>query len=446
MARSFLTTVVRVSREMERAERARIREAERQQRTMERDARMRDKLERDSYIASREAETQDQNNRLMHLLHELDTILSSKIGRDPGIDFRKLLKIPSERDLDNDQNLTIPNKPRLEAFLPKPPSVFIRWIPGVMAAFRRKFEKAKAAFDIAEVTYNQSVQRRSEAFRLMQKDAERQNNAIVEFARCYVAAEPDAVMTYFELVLEQSKCPEAFPRKRRIAFVSESKQLVVELELPTLANAVPAVEKYRYVRKTDGIIEVKRSEKQRHALYASAIARSVLGCLYDIFYSDSQETIETVVLNAHVSTIDPATGHSIHPCLISIRTSRQHFLALDLRYVDPSSCLKELKASVSTQPGELLAVRPILEFDMIDPRFVEEADVLSTLDQRPNLMELSPAEFESLITNLFDKMGLDTRLTQPSRDGGVDCVAFDSRPVLGGKVVIQAKRYKILLV
>lgn len=29
-----------------------------------------------------------------------------------------------------------------------------------------------------------------------------------------------------------------------------------------------------------------------------------------------------------------------------------------------------------------------------------------------------------------------------SRDGGVDCVAFDPRPIFGGKVVIQAKRYK----
>jgi restriction system protein len=28
------------------------------------------------------------------------------------------------------------------------------------------------------------------------------------------------------------------------------------------------------------------------------------------------------------------------------------------------------------------------------------------------------------------------------RDGGVDCVAFDSRPIFGGKVIIQAKRYK----
>jgi restriction system protein len=39
-------------------------------------------------------------------------------------------------------------------------------------------------------------------------------------------------------------------------------------------------------------------------------------------------------------------------------------------------------------------------------------------------------------------MGLETRLTQASRDGGVDCVAFDNRAILGGKVVIQAKRYR----
>jgi len=39
-------------------------------------------------------------------------------------------------------------------------------------------------------------------------------------------------------------------------------------------------------------------------------------------------------------------------------------------------------------------------------------------------------------------MGLDAKLTRSSRDGGVDCVAFDQRPILGGKVVVQAKRYK----
>jgi restriction endonuclease Mrr len=56
--------------------------------------------------------------------------------------------------------------------------------------------------------------------------------------------------------------------------------------------------------------------------------------------------------------------------------------------------------------------------------------------------QLTPTDFESLIQNLFTKMGLEARQTRPSRDGGVDCVAYDTRPIFGGKVVIQAKRYK----
>ena len=55
-------------------------------------------------------------------------------------------------------------------------------------------------------------------------------------------------------------------------------------------------------------------------------------------------------------------------------------------------------------------------------------------------MELTPSEFESLIQNLFTSMGLETKQTRASRDGGVDRVAYDTRPIFGGKVVIQAKR------
>jgi restriction system protein len=79
---------------------------------------------------------------------------------------------------------------------------------------------------------------------------------------------------------------------------------------------------------------------------------------------------------------------------------------------------------------------------MVDKRFVTSEDVIDAIDQRQNIMELTPFEFEQLVTNLFGKMGLDAKQTRSSRDGGVDCVAFDPRPVLGGKVVIQAKRYR----
>jgi restriction system protein len=54
-------------------------------------------------------------------------------------------------------------------------------------------------------------------------------------------------------------------------------------------------------------------------------------------------------------------------------------------------------------------------------------------------------EFEHLIRELFEKEfssnGGEVKITQASRDGGVDAVAFDPDPIRGGKIVIQAKRY-----
>ncbi len=164
--------------------------------------------------------------------------------------------------------------------------------------------------------------------------------------------------------------------------------------------------------------------------------------IHELFEADQGNHLDVVVFNGFVNEVDPATGKDIRPCLISIRTTREKFLEINLAKVDKRACLRNLGAQVSARPDELMAVKPIVEFDMVDKRFVEESDILSDLENRPNLMELNPFEFENLVNNLFNRIGFETKTTQSSRDGGVDVVAFDLRPILGGKVVIQAKRYK----
>lgn len=157
--------------------------------------------------------------------------------------------------------------------------------------------------------------------------------------------------------------------------------------------------------------------------------------------ADEQNHFAVIVLNAFVNAIDPATGRDIKPCLLSVRTIKERFVEIDLRKVKKKACLRNLGAQVSSQPAELLPVKPLIEFDMVDRRFVENVDVLQDLESRPNLMDLNPFEFERLVGTLFGKMGLESKLTRSSRDGGVDVVAFDTRPLIRGKVVIQAKRY-----
>ena len=63
------------------------------------------------------------------------------------------------------------------------------------------------------------------------------------------------------------------------------------------------------------------------------------------------------------------------------------------------------------------------------------------LDSRPDLLALKPVEFEHLVRELFTKIGLRTWVTQPSRDSGINVVAVNDHPILGGLCVIQAKRY-----
>ena len=258
----------------------------------------------------------------------------------------------------------------------------------------------------------------------------------------YEAGDSAAVAAYIEAVLaDLILLREQQPQQVKVAYVPESRQVVVEYELPPV-EVVPRVKSYRYVKKTDKVKETARPASQIKALYAEFIAQLTLLCLAKIFEADTARHVDVAVFNGVVDTRDPRSGRPIRPCLITVRVTRHTFEELDLNHVDPAACLKHLSAGVSTSPTELVPVRPVLEFSMVDPRFVAETDAVSSLDDRPNLLNLTFREFEALVQNLFTSMGLEARQTRPSRDGGVDCIAYDTRPIFGGKVVIQAKRYK----
>ncbi|OYV33035.1 MAG: hypothetical protein B7Z81_11950 [Acidocella sp. 20-61-6] len=283
---------------------------------------------------------------------------------------------------------------------------------------------------------------RENALKELEKSVQEHNQEINRLQADLDAGDPIAVKIYSELVLAQSPYPNAFSQEVRVGFISESQQLVLDLRVPLMKDIVPDAERVKYVKAQDAIISTKKTEKTQQALYSSVIAQSTLRTIYELFKADARCHIQIITLNTYVIATDPSTGNVVKPYILSIRVVRDEFTGLQLEAVDPIACLKRLKASVSRSASELIPVKPIMDINMADPRFINEQDVLSTLDTRPNLMSLSPGEFESLITNLFQAMGLDTKLTQASRDGGVDCVAFDPRPVLGGKVIVQAKRYK----
>jgi restriction system protein len=217
--------------------------------------------------------------------------------------------------------------------------------------------------------------------------------------------------------------------------------MVIEYELPNV-TVVPDVVEYKYTKTKDEIEEKPRKAAEIKELYQDIVASVTIRTIHEILEADQAKLIDVVTFNGFVNAVDPATGKDISPYLVSVRTPRESFMEINLSRIDKRACLRNLGAQVSSQPQAMQAVKPIVEFNMVDKRYVEQGDILSDLESRPNLMGLNPSEFETLVSNLFNKMGLETKLTRASRDGGVDAVAYDMRPVLGGKVVIQAKRYK----
>ncbi len=434
----------------ERAQRAAIREQQRIERETLKRAAANEREAKRLYAEARQEQTDALNEELEERLAELDGILRATLSVDDYIDLDALKPRWNPPDFkDNGLRREHP-EPGLE--LPEAP----RGIKGAMPGAKRKHEEAVAAAQRrhdAELVkhHDREATRKLRLAELRdaydrelasrRADFEAEVARVDQFADAVASRDPGALAEYFGLVLNASRYPEEFPRTHRLAYVPESRQLVVEFELPRL-DVVPAAKVFRYVKARDEITWTDRTAKDRKERYASVLAQVSLRTVHELLEADRGDAIETIVFNGIVDSVDPRTGKNVRPCLITLRTTRERFEELDLARVDPEACLRHLSASVSKSPTELAAVRPVLEFDMVDSRFVEESDVLGGLDQRPNLMELTPGEFESLITNLFEKMGLETRMTQASRDGGVDCVAYDPRPIFGGKVVIQAKRYK----
>ncbi|MGE0419198.1 MAG: restriction endonuclease [Acetobacteraceae bacterium] len=375
----------------------------------------------------------------------IETLLTRALAINPAVDLRMRIKsfVPARFD-----EHRWPSEPPLK-LLPQPLSFFARMIPGATSRYDQQIKSAELRYQKECAEHEEARRRRDAAFVEFQEadrkraaQLERENVDVRDLQKGLDAGEHAPVLSYFQSVIDGSLKGEPDAISAELGYSSDSKHLVVDLDLPDFC-VIPEEIGFKYVKSLDRIDPIPRPVSKRKALYSNLICQIALKCIDAIFRSNPPTTaVSFLTVNGMLDTVNPSTGRNVRVCLLSVGISADGYASLNLAQVQPEHCLRSLKASVSRAPAELVPVRPLLELNMVDPRFVETMEVMSGLDHRTNLMELSPTEFEGLITNLFAAMGLDTRQTQPSRDGGVDCIAFDARPIFGGKVVIQAKRYK----
>jgi restriction system protein len=262
----------------------------------------------------------------------------------------------------------------------------------------------------------------------------------------YQANGPEAFVTMLQLALATSHYPDGLRGSCAATYRTETRELLVEYELPP-REVVPDVAAYRYVKAANFVQSEPRGQGDVEKLYARLLARVTLRTLAEAFDVTSAELVNEILFNGYVSTRDRATGNQIRPCLVSIHVARSTFakIILDEPQLDPIACLTHLSAVVSPHPYDLEAIHPIGRFDLSKYKFIEEMDVVAHLGSQPDLLALRPVEFEHLIRRLFEAIGLKSWVTQQSRDTGIDVIAYDDDPIVGGLYIIQAKRYSSIV-
>lgn len=401
------------------------------------------------YLEARATRVEAANADLRSRLNELDNLLLMTLAIDDHIDLNRLKKRAKHPPFEPG-NLATPGKPPdWRKFQPPTPTGLGRVLGGdtryqqQLADAEKAFAQAEAKHATAEAARERRLAeaRSRHERRCQQLDAQvaAHNAEIDRFAATLAKAEPAAVVEYFGLVLGNSVYPDNFPQRYRLAYLPDSRQIVVEYQLPTI-DVIPAVREYCYHRSRDEVTSTAWPAEELHRRYASVVAQIALRTVHELFEADRTRLVETIVLNGIVDTVDRATGRSVRPCLVTVRTIRDTFVSIDLARVDPAACLQHLKAAVSPRPESLTPVRPVVDFDAVDNRFTDEVDLLADVDQRPNLRTMPAEEFEQLVEDLFTRLGLEIKQSRMAPDGGVDCVAVDPRPIFGGKVVVQARR------
>ncbi|MCP3802656.1 restriction endonuclease [Allokutzneria sp. A3M-2-11 16] len=428
----------RAAREAERAERARQRAAAQANREMQA-----------AYVRAQQEDAAARTEATRARVAELEGVLTSGASSARAVTFDQLRK-PFEARLFSPGRLIQPAQPPYwQNYQPAPPSALSRLfsktkIHQAQVEARARFEAATERFQHGErqrlAALAQAEAKHASTERQRRGEIDEHNRRVDELERGVRAKSATAVEDYCELLIELSRLPEELPIDVEVAYQPDARKLLVIRELPDVV-VIPGVREFSYVRSRDETVEKPRPQKEIRQRYADLVAQLVLRTMRDAFQIRPAAIIDEVAVNGHVSTRNKATGRPERPCLVSVSATRAQFEDLVLTELDPAECLRHLSALVSPHPWDLEAIRPIFDPDLSKYRFVDAHDAAAGLDSRQVLLEMAPIEFEHLVRQLFEAMGMRSWVTQASRDDGVDAVAVNEDPIMGGVCVVQAKRY-----
>jgi restriction system protein len=410
-----------------------------------------EKLNIQAKIENEFKRVEELTKEIEYILESYQNILKTSAQTNHVINFDSLL-------ISHEYPLFIYNEsaPLLEDYICKhnvpSPSFWEDLLPFIKSTRLKKEEAAKDEYNNAYEQYRSKkeleYQQYLESKGIFEENKKYHNQLFIRIRDGYSSNETESICDYFLLVLENSPLPKGISLDVEINYIPESCTLIVDYMLPN-QNAVPRTVSYSFVKTRKEITEKQMSQKDFDAFYDSIIYQLTLKTIHEILSADINNSIATLVFNGYVHGTSLATGNDFTSCIVSLSVTKDDVLRLNLDRVDPKECFRNLKGLSIGALKNLSPVKPYLQFTKNENRFVESRDIITNVENIPNIAKMPWEDFEHLVGGLFEKMfnahSGEVKVTKASRDGGIDIVIYNPDPIHGGKFVIQAKRYNIVV-
>jgi restriction system protein len=308
------------------------------------------------------------------------------------------------------------------------------------AHLENAYKSAKILYEKALVinqkNYDQSLLQWNKYREEWQSVEEKENNTFQDLLKLF---ETSDIEKQASLILDNLDLPNWIPCNYEVKFDHLTKILIIEHEFVDIGS----INWVKSVSLKNGIVSKPLNQKELKHASDSLYPSIALRLAYELATQITSE-VEAIAINGWSDYVIKSSGNIKRAYCCSLLSTADDLKSLKLSSLEPMTAFASLHGIVA-RSLELTPIAPKIKLNANDSRYVENKDVLNGLSSEQNLASMDWQDFEHLCRELFERLfssnGSVVKVTQASRDMGVDAVVHNTDPILSGKIVIQAKRY-----
>lgn len=184
------------------------------------------------------------------------------------------------------------------------------------------------------------------------KDQSDFNNKIDLMREEYLQKKPHSIIENCDLVLNNSKYPDYFPKTYELDYNPDKEHLIIDFCLPQI-ESLPRTKSVKYVKTEDNFKETSISNTALNQLYSSVVFQVAIRTVHEIFEADVVNAISTICFNGYVD-------NDKIEYIISYQADKETFNKLNLKGLDCKETIKNYKGRFT---AKLTEIEPLMKIE-----------------------------------------------------------------------------------